>query len=203
MGGGDEGSSQHRFAPSPPFLSSFTKGCYFRLPFEPVINLCPWEAASQRAVGNEWEILYFPIEVKKKKNPNPAARERGKWASAGFYAKDDYTFSLKYTLGLFIAHPQLKLPCVGVRDYRKGLFVCKKGDWYLFIIYGDWYRSVIIWVGKDIWSATSMLREGTLSKQHKVAQSHYLQIMFYTSPECVWLLIHFILGILCFLHTQP
>lgn len=32
-----------------------------------MINLCPWEAASQRAVGNEWEILYFPIEVKKKK----------------------------------------------------------------------------------------------------------------------------------------
>lgn len=33
-----------------------------------MINLCPWEAASQRAVGNEWEILYFPIEAKKKKN---------------------------------------------------------------------------------------------------------------------------------------
>jgi len=41
-------------APSPPFVSqrtaaadSFTKSSYFKLPFEPVINLCPWEAVSQ------------------------------------------------------------------------------------------------------------------------------------------------------------
>lgn len=113
-------------APSPPFLSSFTKGCYFRLPFEPVINLCPClTASSWKRVGN---FIFFYLSYKKKKKPQKPA---GKWASAGFCAKDDYTFSLKYTPGLFIAHPQLKLPWVGVREYRKGLFVGKKYLWGL------------------------------------------------------------------------
>lgn len=43
--------------------------------------------------------------------------------------KDDYTFSLKYRLRLFIANPHFKLLCVGVRGYREGLFVGKKYLW--------------------------------------------------------------------------
>lgn len=58
--------------PSPPFVSqrpaanSFIKGSYFKLPFEPVINLCPWEDVAQWGVGNDWDIFYFLSEVKKK-----------------------------------------------------------------------------------------------------------------------------------------
>lgn len=65
----------------------------------------------------------FYLKLKKKKT---TARARGKRASAEFYTKDDYTFSLKYTPRLFIANPQFKSMCVGVRGYREGFFSRKK-----------------------------------------------------------------------------
>lgn len=72
--------------------------------------------------------MFFYLSFKKKK---VTARARGKRASPEFYAKDDYTFSLKYTPRLFIANPQFKLPCVGVRGYREGLFLEKIYLWGL------------------------------------------------------------------------